>query len=95
MIIILRTETHCFHGRYKAVSGLGGIGKTQVAIEYAYRYHHEYEFTLWVRAATPETLAADFLSLANLLQLPEQNEQNQWSLLKPSNCGCSPIPVGS
>ncbi len=66
-----------FPRRAQAVSGLGGIGKTQVAIEYAYRYHHEYEFILWVRAATHETLTADFLKLATLLQLPDNNEQNQ------------------
>ena len=66
----------------QAVNGLGGIGKTQVAIEYAYRYHHEYEFTLWVRAATHETLAADFTTLANLLQLPEQNEPHQWTVVE-------------
>jgi tetratricopeptide (TPR) repeat protein len=66
-----------FSRQAQAVSGLAGIGKTQVAIEYAYRYHHEYEFILWARAATHEALTADFLTLANLLQLPEKNEQNQ------------------
>ncbi len=66
-----------FPRQAQVVSGLGGIGKTQVAIEYAYRYHYEYDFTLWTKAATHETLVADFLTLANLLQLPEKNEQNQ------------------
>src|SRR5947209_8092758 len=55
----------------QAVSGLGGIGKTQVAVEYAYRYRDEYKFALWARAATRDTLIADFITIANLLQLPE------------------------
>ena len=68
--------------RAQAVSGLGGIGKTQVAIEYAYRYCHEYEFILWVRAATRDTLSADFITIANLLQLPEKGEQNQYVVVE-------------
>jgi hypothetical protein len=45
----------------QAISGLGGIGKTQTAVEYAYR------FVLWVSAATRETLLAGFVTLADLL----------------------------
>src|SRR6266516_1765974 len=61
----------------QAISGLGGIGKTQIAIEYAYRYRREYPAIFWVRAAMRDTLIADFVTLATLLSLPEQHEQDQ------------------
>src|SRR6266487_1492588 len=40
----------------QAINGLGGIGKTQVAVEYAYRHREEYRFVLWANASTEETL---------------------------------------
>jgi len=61
----------------QAISGLGGIGKTQTAIEYAYRYQHQYRFVLWSSAATLETLLPDFVKLADLLQVPGRDPQNQ------------------
>src|SRR2546421_12859283 len=60
----------------QAVNGLGGIGKTQTAVEYAYRYRHEYRFVLWIRAATRDTLIFDFVTIAKMLQLPEKDEQD-------------------
>ncbi|BCL80860.1 tetratricopeptide repeat protein [Ktedonobacteria bacterium brp13] len=62
--------------RAQAISGLGGIGKTQVALEYAYRYGREYECALWIRATTRDALSTDFITIANLLQLSEKNEKN-------------------
>jgi len=61
----------------QAVSGLGGIGKTQIALEYAYQYREAYRFVFWTRAAIRETLVADFVTIADLLHLPEKNEQDQ------------------
>jgi tetratricopeptide (TPR) repeat protein len=61
----------------QAISGLGGIGKTQTAIEYAYLYRSDYHFILWVNAVTQTALIADFVTLATLLQLPEKDEQDQ------------------
>lgn len=49
------------------LQGLGGIGKTAVAIEYAYRHREWYQLALWVNAETPEQLASDYLLLAEML----------------------------
>ena len=61
----------------QAMSGLGGIGKTQLAIEYAYRHRDEYRAVLWVNAASRDTVISGFLDLADRLQLPEREEQDQ------------------
>ena len=61
----------------QAIAGLGGIGKTQVALEYAYRHRQDYHAILWSLADTREALITTFVNIATLLDLPEKNEQNQ------------------
>ncbi len=61
----------------KAISGLGGVGKTQTAIEYAYRYFYDqptYEWMFWVNASDL-SLAASFGSIATDLALPNHETQ--------------------
>ncbi|HLZ56719.1 MAG TPA: tetratricopeptide repeat protein [Ktedonosporobacter sp.] len=60
-----------------AVNGLGGIGKTQTALEYAYRYRHDYSAVLWLQADSHEVLISSCTQLAQEMDLPERNEADQ------------------
>ena len=44
----------------QAISGLGGIGKTQIALAYAYHHLQDYQTILWSRADTTEALISGF-----------------------------------
>jgi hypothetical protein len=61
----------------QAISALGGIGKTQLALEYAYRYHQDYAAVLWARAESTEALISSYVALATLLGLPEREAEEQ------------------
>ncbi|MHC5674660.1 DUF7779 domain-containing protein [Nostoc sp.] len=60
-----------------AFSGLGGIGKTQTAIEYAYRYRQECQLILWAKASEKPELVLGFVRLAELLNLPVSQEKDE------------------
>ncbi|MFJ9708160.1 FxSxx-COOH system tetratricopeptide repeat protein [Streptomyces sp. NPDC101234] len=53
------------------VHGLGGVGKTQLAVEYAYRYLSKYRFVAFLGAEAPDLVAPQFVSLAGELGLTE------------------------
>ncbi|NER84857.1 MAG: tetratricopeptide repeat protein, partial [Leptolyngbya sp. SIO1D8] len=53
-----------------ALKGLGGIGKTQTAVEYVYRYQSEYQHIFWVKAEPAEELLTGYSNIAQALQLP-------------------------
>ena len=60
-----------------AVNGLGGIGKTQIALEYAYRFAHVYTAILWITAETPESILTSLSAIAALLPGGEKHESDQ------------------
>lgn len=60
-----------------ALFGLGGIGKTQVALEYAYRHALEYSAVFWITAETVESITTSMLAIADVLHLPGRTDQDQ------------------
>lgn len=54
----------------RALQGMGGVGKTAVAVEYAYRYRDEYELVWWIPADQPVLVQASLAQLAASLGMP-------------------------
>jgi tetratricopeptide (TPR) repeat protein len=67
------------------LKGLGGIGKTQIAVEYAYRARNldQYTYTFWINAASEEVLITSFVTIAEFLpSFPAKNETDQSKLVE-------------
>ena len=64
--------------------GLGGIGKTRAAVEYAWAHHDQYTALLFVIAETPEALRRNLAALAGplVLNLPEKSATEEEVRLK-------------
>lgn len=58
------------------LSGLGGIGKTQIAIAYAHRFLEDYQYVFWTVADSPKTLLVELIRIATALDLPEKVEKD-------------------
>lgn len=60
-----------------ALSGLGGVGKTQTAVEYGHRRLAEYLYCFWTSADSQKELVSGYVAIASLLKLPEADAQDE------------------
>lgn len=63
----------------RTIHGMGGVGKTRAAVEYAWKHADDYRALLFISADTPEALHRNLAALCGplVLNLPEQNEKEQ------------------
>lgn len=64
-----------------AFVGLSGVGKTQLALEYAYRYGGEYQAVFWLHANSDATLTNSCVAIAKYLDLPQKDIQDQQKIV--------------
>lgn len=60
-----------------ALHGMGGVGKTQTAIEFAHRFGNRYSIIWWIRAEHSAGIADNLMWLARELDMSEVVEQSQ------------------
>ena len=61
-----------------AICGMGGIDKTELAIEYAHSRRNRFDAIFWLSGENSEVLASHFSNLAVELGLEDVNEQPKW-----------------
>ena len=60
-----------------ALQGLGGVGKSQLALKYAESKKHQYNPILWIDVTDEETTRSSFRRCAAELGLPDYQDQKQ------------------
>src|SRR5690242_12282857 len=55
--------SHDLKRHIQAIWGLAGVGKTQIALEYVYRYQNHYNIVWWMGAEEASNLALSFAKL--------------------------------
>lgn len=60
----------------QALHGMGGVGKSQIAIEYVYRHRADYDIVWWVPSEQPAQILASLIELGNRLGLDIGLEAN-------------------
>jgi tetratricopeptide (TPR) repeat protein len=60
-----------------ALHGLGGVGKTQLVVEYIYRHLDDYELVWWIPSERTATVLASLTQLAETLHLTIAEDRQQ------------------
>ncbi|OBT84128.1 hypothetical protein VE02_07747 [Pseudogymnoascus sp. 03VT05] len=65
--------------RSAILMGLGGCGKTEIALKYARRHRNDYTAVIWVDGTSPKTLASSFNRISSIFPRALKSELQQRS----------------
>jgi tetratricopeptide (TPR) repeat protein len=74
-----------------ALHGLGGVGKTQLAVEFAYRYADRYDIVWWIPAEHQSLVLQSLYQLGRHLDVPDTAELQQGASLVLERLADSPL----
>ena len=81
---ILQASNNGGRKRILYLLGMGGVGKTQLALEYAQQNTSSYENVFWVSMASEETANLGFRSIYQRLQASNQSRHCMFQFHRPS-----------
>ncbi|GGK72226.1 FxSxx-COOH system tetratricopeptide repeat protein [Mangrovihabitans endophyticus] len=79
------------HGGRLALTGLPGVGKTQAALEYVYRFAASYDGVWWISAAEQSRARVALANIAPSLGLPETGVEQQLAAVLAAFRMASPV----
>jgi hypothetical protein len=56
--------------KFLTLHGIGGVGKSKVALAYAKRYESQFDMTMWIQSQTQMSLSQSFTDIAVELDIP-------------------------
>lgn len=68
------------------LSGLGGVGKSQLALEYAYGHQKDIKIICWLKAEESDSLELGYFELGDYLNVPFNKEMKKEERIKRIRC---------
>jgi len=83
--VLLPSLTSQMRRKVFIIHGLGGVGKTQLSVEYARNYHENYSAVLWIDGSTKERVRRSIADLASQLPQHQLSEKSREYLQNKSS----------
>src|SRR5205814_2300667 len=86
-LLLLQIKEELFQNKPKrynhrlAIHGLGGVGKTQIALEYTYQHRTSYDYIFWVHGAECASLISDLALIARKTNCIDVKDESQLEVI--------------